>query len=165
MFTAVEIEWLKSFLIEHLVKNGEFKYYVAYTIDNTSSSYNAEQYDFYLFVSNEEIKKTGLAYETQGSYQLIKVDSSSASSNYNNARYVIETGIGKSVTVNNYNHVFSNCENGLDANIIALEQYNQNIYLEQKYDDYVSNIVISTLLLISILLTVFKTAFPNRVGD
>ena len=163
MFTAVEMEWLKSFLYKFLL-NGEYKNYVAYTIDNTSNNYNSDQYDFFVFISNEDIIKENLSYSTQGNFQLVKVDSSGASSNYKHARYVVEEGKGKTITINEYNHVFSNVD-CLDADIISLETYKHNETIKFQETDYIYMLFIGSLMLINILHKAFTSAFPNRIGD
>lgn len=160
MFTAVEIEWLKAFLEENIIQGG-YTHYVAYTIDNVSNSYNNEQYDFMVIISDEEITQHGLSYTTQGNFQLVKVDSSGASSNYQHSRYTVEKGTGKTIAVETYNHVFTNIEGALEPNIIAeqelLYSYNENCNLLMT--------TVGVFLAISILIEVFKSAFPMKMGD
>lgn len=160
MFTAVEIEWLKAFLEKHILQ-GDYKYYVAYTIDNTSSNYNSEQYDFYVFISDERIIQSGFTYSTQGNYQLIKVDSSGASANNNGSRYLVDIGKGKAIGVEDYNHIYTNIEGAVEPNIIAKEE------LALKYEtiDNTINISLIIVLCISILVKVFNSAFPMKMGD
>lgn len=160
MFTAVEIEWLKAFLEKHVLQ-GEYKNYVAYTIDNVSNSYNSEQYDFMVLISDEEITQHGLSYATQGNYQLVKVDSSGASNNYQHSRYTVEQGTGVSIGVNTYNHIYTNIEGAMEPNIIAeLEIANLNQY---KNEILCNSLIV--VLCITLLVKVLLSAFPMKMGD
>lgn len=160
MFTAVEIEWLKAFLQKHILQ-GEYKNYVAYTIDNVSNSYNNEQYDFMVLISDEEITQHGLSYSTQGNFQLIKVDSSGASSNYQHARYTVEQGTGKAIGIETYNHVYTNIVGAMEPNIIAeLEIANLNQY---KNEILCNSLIV--VLCITLLVKVLLSAFPMKMGD
>lgn len=160
MFTAVENEWLRAFLEKHIIQ-GDYTHYVAYTIDNISSNYNSEQYDFMVLISDEEIEQVGFTYTTQGNFQLVKVDSSGASSNYHDSRYLVEIGTGTTISTNDYNHVYTNIEGALEPNIIAnleIAKQNQNT----------NEILITSLIIaicISILFKALTSAFPMKMGD
>lgn len=160
MFTAVEIEWLKAFLEKHLIQ-GDYTHYVAYTIDNVSSNYNSEQYDFYVLISDEKISQNGLSYSTQGNFQLVKVDSSGASNNYSHSRYTVELGKGKAITVNDYNHVFTNIEGALEPNLIA----DYEIARHYQETNQILSLSLITVLSVSILVKVLFSAFPMKMGD
>lgn len=160
MFTAVETEWLNAFLEKHII-NGDYKEYVAYTIDNTTSNYNSEQYDFWVLVSKEEIIRNGLSFSTQGDYILVKVDSSSASSTYHDSRYLTTIGTGKTITTNTYNHIFTNVEGAIEPDIIAYQTY------QVQNNNMINNIGISLIvaIAISILFKALTSAFPMKIGD
>lgn len=160
MFTAVEIEWLKAFLEENIIQGG-YKHYVAYTIDNVSNSYNSEQYDFMVLISDEEITQYGLSYATQGNFQLVKVDSSGASSNYQHSRYTVEKGTGKTIAVETYNHVFTNIHGALEPNIIA----NQEIAKQYQENNVVLCNSLIIVMCISLLFKALTSAFPMKMGD
>lgn len=160
MFTAVEIEWLKAFLEKHIIE-GDYVNYVAYTIDNISSGYNSEQYDFIVLISDKEIKQSGLSYSTQGNFQLVKVDSSGASSNYHDSRYTVEIGTGKAVSVETYNHVFTNIQGALEPNIIA----NLEFAKKSQETNEIMSMSLIIVLGISVLFKALTSAFPMRMGD
>lgn len=160
MFTAVEIEWLKAFLEKHILQ-GEYKNYVAYTIDNVSTGMSNEQYDFMVFISDEEIMQNGLSYSTQGNFKLVKVDSSGASNNYQHSRYTVEQGTGKTVGVQTYNHIYTNIHGALEPNLIA------QMEIENQYQLINQNMMtsFSVILCIMILVKVLLSAFPMKMGD
>lgn len=160
MFTSTELEWLEAFLEKQII-NGEYNDYVAWTIDNTTNSYNSEQYDFWVLVSKEEITRNGLSFTTQGDYILVQVDSSSASSNYHDSRYLTTIGTGKTITTNTYNHIYTNVEGAIEPDIIAYQTY------QVQQTNVIENIGVSLIvaIAISILFKAFTSAFPMKIGD
>lgn len=161
MFTAVELDWLKAFLETYII-NGDYTDYVAWTIDNTSD-YATDQYDFYVLISKGTITKSGTTWRTDSDYVLLKVDSSGASRNYFHARYVTSSGNSTSVTIQEYNHVYTNVVD-FYADILAYEDYQNTHNISLNLD--LNNIYIFYVLLgVMILQAVFKSSFPNRIGD
>lgn len=160
MFTAAEIEWLKAFLQTNIL-NGDYKYYVAYTIDNTNNNYQSDTYDFIVVLSTDVIEQNNYVFNTNGNYKVVKVDSSGASYSNVNNRYVVDEGKGYTFIIDEYNHYYTNVKGNVNIDLL----YQDILNIKYQQTDYIMNICLIVVLCISLLHKTLTSAFPFRLGD
>lgn len=132
MFTQTEYNYLLD-LVESYILKGDYKYYVAYTNTNVSDyDYNRDYPDLYVVFSNDQIVQSGSTFEVTNG-RLISLDSDSATRNGSNGPRMIVTNYSDSLTIPQYEFIYTNVDNSVYPDLIADKSvnlsYNPNFFM------------------------------------
>ncbi len=162
MFTATELEFLKALLNAQII-NGDYQYYVAYTLTSVTST--TENYDFYVVLSEMPITATGKnTFKCDGKQVIYKVDSSSSSRTNYDDRIIYSEQNARTFNVDSYEFIYTNALDSVHGDLIALQTYeiqNNLMFNLNKNEYYVSLMLLGVLILSQL----FRAVFPNWIGD
>ena len=158
MFSTNQIEYIKTFLPTYA--NQGYKYYIAYTNNDSSSSYYNTDPDLYILFSKDKIEaSSGYRYSVNPEETIIisiRTGNYSSSNNANNTeRVVVNQFVNDSFFVDEWEHIYTNAEFGSyvlqpDYNLISGGE--TNVRLE----------AITFVLLVSLLITIGSKLFRRR---
>lgn len=158
MFSTAQQEYIKT-LLPTYAKEG-YKFYVAYTDSlYSNNSYSSYRPDLYVVFSKKAISaRNAYSYDFQESSILVSVRSynyMSYSSANNSARITVSNYTQKSLSIEPYEHVYTNAEfQGValqpDYNLISGGE--MNVRLES----------ISFVLLVSLIVSLLSRVFRSR---
>lgn len=166
MFTAVEYTYLKD-LVNTYVLNGDYNYYLAYTNTDLSGSYTSDTIDFYVIFSKDNIESNSNTFTLPAKSMRIGVNSSQANRNTTNSPRYEFTELGGTVSVHDYEFIYTNATNSKYADLLAYEKYQEktnqesNIAYNITKDDFYILPVFFGLLIMMLFL---KWCFPMKGG-
>ena len=141
MLSRDNYEYAKQ-LIES--NRGEYPYYILSTNSNISDSYDYQSPAFKIYFSDKPITANGrYSFSFQGNTLVYSVISSNASKQYHSERVKISTYNSTSLTVNEYEFVYTNAEfktGSIQPDILATSS------VAQSHFDSVSLILLVVLL-------------------
>lgn len=141
MLSRDNYEYAKQ-LIES--NRGEYPYYILSTNTNISDSYDYQAATFKIYFSDKPITANGrYSFSFQGDVVVYSVISSNASKQYHSERVQISSYNSTSLTVNNYEFVYTNAEfktGSIQPDVLATAS------VAQSHFDSVSIILLVVLL-------------------
>ena len=164
MFSTAQLDMLEP-MVQAMYEDG-YIYYVVHTNTNLNTS-NYNNYDFYdltFYFSKEPITFNNYKFTCSGN--VIKINGmsrnvSNTTSDSKLSRTVYSSLSSLNVTVEDYEHIYSNADNCYIGDLMALTEYsnNNNIAYNISTNDFY---VIPVLICIVIILNWFKVWFARN---
>lgn len=162
MFTDIEYTYLKN-MVETYILKGDYVSYLAYTYTNISDNYSNESPEMYIIFSKSDIEASGNTFIIPEESITISIDTNSASRNSNNGpRYTFTESVS-SVSVPNYEFIYSNAVNTKYADVLSYTEYlnsNNLSYNITKNEFYLTPLLVGLLIIMLFL----KWCFPMKGG-